>query len=236
MQGESRNLYQWLLTEFSSEGRKEAVEELSPHLEQVLHPGDRVLDLCCGTGPFAFRAESLGARVVALDAAPFMIAAAQEVASERGSDTAFRQADVLDDDLGQGEYELAMLLGNSVEEFSHADFSALAMRVADALVSGGAFLVHYLEGFFPWIAAMQPREYVQQREPVLVTAVFREYLPELGAYVETYRNEDTGETCDYTHYLYTPALVHLLLQRDFDLETRARTGDYGFIDLYRKRP
>jgi len=45
-----------------------------------------------------------------------------------------------------------------------------------------------------------------------------------------------AETCNYTHYLYTPALVQIMTRPHFELEARTRTGDYAFIDLYRKSP
>jgi demethylmenaquinone methyltransferase/2-methoxy-6-polyprenyl-1,4-benzoquinol methylase len=46
-------------------------------VRQVVWPGDRVLDACCGTGDFAIEAERHGGRVVGLDFSERMIARAR---------------------------------------------------------------------------------------------------------------------------------------------------------------
>ena len=53
-------------------------------LEALFQPGDRVLDLGCGTGEDAVTLASRGIRVVGLDASPAMIDRARKKASERG--------------------------------------------------------------------------------------------------------------------------------------------------------
>lgn len=46
-------------------------------VREVVWPGDRVLDACCGTGDLAVEAERRGGRVVGLDFAPRMLARAR---------------------------------------------------------------------------------------------------------------------------------------------------------------
>ena len=43
-----------------------------------IHPGDRALDVCCGTGDVAFALRHAGAEVTALDFSPAMLAVADE--------------------------------------------------------------------------------------------------------------------------------------------------------------
>src|SRR5580658_5950301 len=41
-------------------------------------PGERALDLCCGTGDIAFALQAAGANVVGIDFSPAMLAVAEE--------------------------------------------------------------------------------------------------------------------------------------------------------------
>jgi demethylmenaquinone methyltransferase/2-methoxy-6-polyprenyl-1,4-benzoquinol methylase len=49
-----------------------------------IKPGDRALDLCCGTGDIAFALQAAGAGVVGIDFSPAMLAVAQERAKNGG--------------------------------------------------------------------------------------------------------------------------------------------------------
>ena len=50
----------------------------------AVQPGDRALDVCCGTGDLAFALRQSGAQVTALDFSPAMLAVAQQRASRSG--------------------------------------------------------------------------------------------------------------------------------------------------------
>ncbi|MBE7560910.1 class I SAM-dependent methyltransferase [bacterium] len=224
-------VYRWLVSEFSEESRRAEVARLSPFLALHVKPGMRVLDLCAGTGAFALELERLGALVVAVDACAEMIARGKAQAEQHGSHTVFKQADVLEDDLG-GNYDAVTFLGDSIADFPPAQFSRLVERLPGWLAPEGRLLVHYEDGFFPFIAAQRPREYVQQYDPVLLTCILSQYLSEQGAYVETYRNEATGEECEYYHYLYTPPLVEALVGGRLSLMERKSVSDSAWLDVY----
>ena len=51
-------------------------------VEQTVHPGDRTLDACCGTGDLAIEARRHGANVVGLDFSPAMLERARRKAPE----------------------------------------------------------------------------------------------------------------------------------------------------------
>jgi SAM-dependent methyltransferase len=61
-----------------------------------LKPGERVLDLACGTGNGALFAAARGARVVGIDAAPRLLAVARERARSLDVVPEFLQGDLLD--------------------------------------------------------------------------------------------------------------------------------------------
>jgi SAM-dependent methyltransferase len=57
-------------------------------------PGDRWLDIGCGTGELAFMALETGAEVTGADLAPVLVETARRQAAERGADVTFEVADV----------------------------------------------------------------------------------------------------------------------------------------------
>ena len=64
-----------------------------------IHPGDRALDVCCGTGDVAFALQRSGAEGVGLDFSPAMLAVARERAKDASATTGgpvrFVQGDAL---------------------------------------------------------------------------------------------------------------------------------------------
>lgn len=225
-------LYDWIVSEFSVEARARAVATLSPHLSDLLKPGVRVLDLCCGTGPLAFYCEQRGAEVTAIDIADCMIQRAVEYAKKVRSQVIFVKADVLTYGYAGGQFDLALLIGNSVSDFSLEDFRRLASKVRSALRPGGRFVVHYCDGFHQFVHGEYQRERIQMEEPRRISLKFKEYLAEMSAVVETYTDESTGETCDYTSYIYTPQLIELAMLGRFDRARRIKLEDQRYLDFF----
>jgi demethylmenaquinone methyltransferase/2-methoxy-6-polyprenyl-1,4-benzoquinol methylase len=58
-------------------------------------PGDKALDLCCGTGDIAFALNRAGAEVIGLDFSPPMLAVARERGRRAGSAVQFAAGDAL---------------------------------------------------------------------------------------------------------------------------------------------
>ena len=65
----------------------EVVDRLAPE------PGERWLDIACGTGAVALRAAQRGADVTGIDLAPALVARAKELAAEKGLDVDFDVGD-----------------------------------------------------------------------------------------------------------------------------------------------
>jgi demethylmenaquinone methyltransferase / 2-methoxy-6-polyprenyl-1,4-benzoquinol methylase len=72
-------------------------------VQEVVWPGDRVLDACCGTGDLAVEAERRGARVVALDFSPRML----ERARRKSGTIEWVQGDALALPFADGEFDAA---------------------------------------------------------------------------------------------------------------------------------
>jgi SAM-dependent methyltransferase len=226
-------LYRWILSQFTLGARAEFVELLAPHFTGRIKPGDRVLDLCCGAGPFSFRFEQMGAQVTGIDNAPFMIELARKEAEHRGSKVDFILADVLTYPLPSRRYDLIAFLGNTLSDFSLETGRRLMRRVKRSLAPGGRFAIHYLDGVFPFAVEGYPHEAVEQEEPVRITRRFKQYDLEAGAYTETYRNEATGEETDYTSFLYTVPMVRLGLCASLRLDESIPLSRQSVLEFYR---
>ena len=72
-------------------------------VSEVVWPGDRVLDSCCGTGDLAVEAERQGGRVVALDFSPKML----ERARRKSGAIEWVEGDALELPFGDGEFDAA---------------------------------------------------------------------------------------------------------------------------------
>jgi ubiquinone/menaquinone biosynthesis C-methylase UbiE len=107
----------------------------------AVQPGERVLDIGCGTGALTFpAADSAGAANVAgIDASPEMIEVARRKAGKRGVDLQFRLAPAEDLPFADGEFDVVLsgfMLHHLPEDVMRQAF-AEALRV---LKPGGRFL------------------------------------------------------------------------------------------------
>jgi demethylmenaquinone methyltransferase/2-methoxy-6-polyprenyl-1,4-benzoquinol methylase len=82
-----------LITRLLSFGRDQAWKKQLIRLARAA-PGDRVLDLACGTGDLTFVAEERGASAVGLDLTPRMIVLARQKAAERQSHASWLVGDM----------------------------------------------------------------------------------------------------------------------------------------------
>ena len=102
--------------------------------------GERVLDLACGAGRHAAELERLGARVVGLDLSPSMLRRARQRARAplvRGDMRALPFA--------AGGFAVAVNLFTSFGYFrDDAEHHLVVRQVAEALRSGGRFVIDYL--------------------------------------------------------------------------------------------
>ena len=101
---------------------------------EVVWPGDRVLDACCGTGDLAVEAERRGGRVVGLDFSPKML----ERARKKSGAIEWVQGDALALPFADGEFDAATV-GFGVRNLS--DLEAGLRELARVLRPGGKLAV-----------------------------------------------------------------------------------------------
>lgn len=125
----NNTVYEWILqTTFTVSARQQSLRRMEPYLSTLVHAGDEVLDLCCGSGFVSFWLEEQGTRVTGMDIAPYMIALATEEAARRNSSIQFVQADILVQDFGQEYFDLVSCFGNSISDFPLSNFARLGKR------------------------------------------------------------------------------------------------------------
>jgi demethylmenaquinone methyltransferase/2-methoxy-6-polyprenyl-1,4-benzoquinol methylase len=126
-------------------------------VQEVVWPGDRVLDACCGTGDLAVEAERRGGRVVGLDFSEQML----ERARKKSGTIEWVRGDALDLPFADGEFDAATV-GFGVRNLDDLDRGL--QQLARVLRSGGKIAIleitrprGFLRPFFRiWLDAMIP--------------------------------------------------------------------------------
>jgi SAM-dependent methyltransferase len=227
-------VFEWVLTQLTVDERAGFVERITPHLEALIEPGGRALDLGCGTGPVAFRLEELGARVTAIDLTVAMIERAREEAAQRGSNVEFIQGDILAHDFGDERFDLVVCLGDVLQDIPHEAFGALRDRVHEILKPGGGLVIGYVDGVARIIRQAEPGEKIVHDTPHTIVRHFRQYDPARGAYTAEYRNANTGEVSVYSGYTYTRPLLRLAMEPKFARTDSIRMDESEFLDIFRR--
>jgi ubiquinone/menaquinone biosynthesis C-methylase UbiE len=230
---DNNTVYEWILhTTFAVANRAKSLACLEPYLSPLVRPGDAALDLCCGSGPMSFWFADRGAKVTAIDFAPYMIALAREEATRRNAPVEFIEADIFKHDLGQGRYDLVSCFGNSISDFPLYDYAKLVKRVAQASKPGGRFVLQYHDGSSDYITGKAAPAGVYQETPERITFRFQGYDPEIGAVVKTIRNETRGEEYPRRGYIYTVPVVQLITGSVLELEQHILLEENHYLDIF----
>jgi 2-polyprenyl-3-methyl-5-hydroxy-6-metoxy-1,4-benzoquinol methylase len=124
------------------EGNRFHRELVSPAVERLLalRPGERVLDIACGSGMLARRLAALGARVTAVDFSEALIALAQQ--RQAAAPIHYQVADATDEAalvaLGAGQYDAVVC---TMALMDMPDIAPLCRAARQLLASGGRFVV-----------------------------------------------------------------------------------------------
>jgi len=116
------------ITETLTDIHEAVVEALAPA------PGDRWLDLACGTGAIAERAAAAGAKATGLDLAPVLIDTAKERAAELGLDIDYVVGDVERLDLDDASFDK---VSSTCGIMFAPDHEAAARELARVTAPGG---------------------------------------------------------------------------------------------------
>jgi 2-polyprenyl-3-methyl-5-hydroxy-6-metoxy-1,4-benzoquinol methylase len=231
----NNTVYEWILhSTFTVSAREQSLQSAKPYLSPIVHPGDEILDLFCGSGFVSFWLEGLGANVIAIDFAPYMISLAKKEAAKKTSTVEFIEADIFVQDFGQDRFDLISCF-DSISDFPLSDFAKLGKKVASALKPGGRFVVKYIDGSYKYIQGNVAREGVYQAAPERITYRFKEYLPEVGASVNIIRNENRGKEYERKAYIYTAQVVCLAMSDVLKLKQHIVLDEDEFIDIFIKQ-
>jgi len=228
----NNTVYEWILhSTFTVNTREKSLESAKPYLSPLVQQGDEVLDLCCGTGFVSFWLEGLGAKVMGVDFAPYMISLAKQGATQRNSTVEFIEADIFAHDFGVNRFDLITCF-DSISDFPICDFAKLSGKIARALKPGGRFVVKYVDINYKYIQGNAAREGVYQETPERITYHIKGYLPEVGAVLNTIRNETRDEEYDRESYIYTSPIVQLAMGNFLRLEQRISLEANQFLDIF----
>jgi SAM-dependent methyltransferase len=114
--------------------------EMIVHVLQ-LQPGDRVLDLACGSGEHAIRLAQRGLEVLGVDIAPSLIAHCRQQAADRGAVTAQFEVGDMRELAYEGKFDAVLLLSGSFGFFDDATNADVLARMAHALKPAGRLLI-----------------------------------------------------------------------------------------------
>lgn len=110
------------------------------YVEEAGGPGQRVLDLACGSGRFTAPLAKSGALVIGGDLAEPMLARARSAMAERGASADFVQLDMRDFVLGR-HFDAIVIAANSLMHLhSRADFMRAFSTIRQHLAPGGKLL------------------------------------------------------------------------------------------------
>ena len=167
------DVYGHLLTEESSQAETDFVIRALD-----LKPGDRVLDLCCGTGRHAVPLARAGLEVTGLDMSEDYLEKARSAARDAGGKVRFVQGDMREIPY-EGEFDAVV---NMFTAFGYFDLEADDQRVIDgaasALRPGGRLLLDLLNR--DWVAANYVRSESREGQNGTVYTEQRNFDPVAG--------------------------------------------------------
>ena len=203
------DVYGHLLTEESSQAEAEFVIRAL-----ALEPGDRVLDLCCGTGRHAVPLARAGLEVTGLDMSEEYLGQARSAAREAGVKVRFVQGDMREIPF-RGEFDAVV---NMFTAFGYFDDDADDQRVTDgaaaALRAGGRLLLDLLNR--DWVAANYVRSESRECPEGTVYTEQRSFDPVAGRnHVEFTITSPCGAQRKVSHHirLYVATEISRMLDR-----------------------
>ena len=126
-------------------------QALHAHYRRVFHPGDRVLDVGCGTGIDAIALARLGVHVLGVDGSAGMIERlSQKIAAERLANLVEARVLNIQDLARLGDERFDGLISAFASLSSLPDLAAFADDAARLVRPGGRLVLHVLNRFSLW--------------------------------------------------------------------------------------
>ena len=189
-----------------SERSKKIVSKVLPALKEHICPKMSVLEIGCGNGRFMFECEKLGADVSGIDCADQVLESGKEFAKKIGSKVKFILGDAVTLENIISKFDVILLLGNSIVEYSYQDFERMCSSVCSKLKDGGKFIV-------------------QMKNDYHLTSVSDE---KQGLLISNYNIPDKG-IFEYHSYYYTIAFAVYILSKHFIVDYQNNDGLFTII-------
>jgi SAM-dependent methyltransferase len=186
---------------------------LWPPTERLLapRPGERVLDIACGTGIYARRLAALGAEVVACDFAAQMIEAARRRAAGQPGQVTFHVLDATDEaallTLGEGSFDGALC---QMALMDMAEIDPLMRAMPRLLRPGGRFVFSVTHPCFNNASAVHVGE-MEDRDGSVATT----YAVKVSRYMTASVAHGLGIVGQPKPQLYFDRPLHMLLGAAF---------------------
>lgn len=201
----------------------------------VLQPGARILDLCCGQGRHAVSLAEAGYVVVGLDRSAYLLARAQEMSGTRGAAVAWVRGDARW--LPWREQFDAVI--NMFTAFGYFEAEAENERVLHqahrVLKPGGQFLLDVSNRDY-YLLRLWPQAWRRQGQAIILEEVG--FDPLTSRFTMTFTWVEGGRRESLTHSVrhYTAPELLSMLERA-GLEPTAVYGDFDLseFDIYSKR-
>lgn len=130
--------------------------DLPLYLELAQRQGGRVLEVACGSGRVLVPLARAGYDVVGVDASPHMLALAQGKLDAEGLEADLVRADMRDFDLGQTDFDLAIVAVKSFAYLTEVDEQLASLeRIRTHLRPGGLLAIDLMHPALDWLSAQR---------------------------------------------------------------------------------
>jgi ubiquinone/menaquinone biosynthesis C-methylase UbiE len=187
-----------------------AVERIYKQLKAEITSGLRVLDLGCGAGRYAYAMEEMGAIPVGIDCASIPLRYANSLRAVRNSRAGFVEGDVCRLPFAADSFDLVLLPGNNIVEYSYEDIDSLASQIALVLKKGGKFCLMANDIFLQQKGSF-PENYCVSTGKIVHTNT----IPDKGPY-------------EMHVWFWTLAFVKHVIGRHLKLQKEEQVNEKGF--------
>lgn len=153
-------------------------------IRDTVRQGDRVLDVCCGSGTFSLIAARLGAHVTVSDIAPANVELATVRGMRAGISLEARVADAECLPFPEGSFDIVICAGS----LSYVDLNKFLSEISRVLVPGGCFIAvdslnhnpaYVVNRYIHFLRGRRTRSTLKRMPKLRTIAEIRERFPDL---------------------------------------------------------
>lgn len=216
------------------EATAERVEKVLPLLGKYLpSAGSKILDLCCGSGPFTFALETLGYDVTGIDIDDNMVALARKYAARNKLHSKILLGDAERLEFPASSFDAVIFLGNPLPHFDIDPFGRAAKGAHRVLKRGGVMISEYRD----WVKRFaNPQHIVFEGDSEKDVVSFQiGYDAERGTVTRMAVDFTNNRRFKSDFHLWSPWTFRYVMQEaGFKLQTSEQTQGL-YIDVHKKQ-